>query len=165
MYENEQKLIRAASPSYFPNLFSNKLASWIEDVERMFKEPIKNVFPYPMNIIKTFDEKTKNLKSLSFYVALAGIRKEDIKVQLKKGKILTISVNPFGDVKDEDIIEDKNSEIVVNGICNRQAEISFKIFFEVDIEQFKPTFKDGLLGIELFTKEPTVDNDTITAEL
>ena len=161
MYEKEQNLIRSAQPSYFPNFWSTKLANWIDEVERMFKEPIKNVFPYPMNIIKTYDEKTKNLKSLSFYVALAGIRKEDIKVQLKKGKILTISVNPFGGAIAD---EDKNSEVVVNGICNREAEISFKIFFEVDIEKFKPVFKDGLLSIELFVKEAAADNDVLTAE-
>ena len=162
MYENEQKLIRSAQPSYFPNLFSNKLANWIDEVERMFKEPIKNVFPDPMNIIKTYDEKTKNLKSLSFYIALAGIPKEGIKVQLKKGKILTVSVDPFVNAKEE---IDDNSEIVVNGICSRQAEISFKIFFEVDTEKFKPTFKDGLLSVELFVKEPTTDNDVITANI
>ena len=131
MYENEQKLIRSAQPSYFPNFWSNKLANWIDEVERMFKEPIKNVFPYPMNIIKTFDKETKNLRSLSFQIALAGVSKDCIKVQLKKGKILTISVNPTNEAIDED------TEVVVNGICNRTAEVSFKIFFEVDVKNKK----------------------------
>lgn len=152
---------RQTCPSYFPTLFSQEISDWINDVERLFKQPIKNVFPYPMDIIKIFDKSSGKLKKLTFKVALAGLSKEDIKVQIKNKKFLTISVNR-GD--EQDICESEIEEYVSKGISYRDSEVTFRIIQEIDIDQFKPEFKNGLLTIDLYMKE-NESSDIITAEI
>lgn len=152
---------RQTCPSYFPTLFSQEISDWINDVERLFKQPIKNVFPYPMDIIKIFDKSTGKLKKLTFKVALAGLSKDDIKVQIKNKKFLTISVNK-GD--DEDSPDTEIEEYVSKGISYRNSEVTFRIIQEIDMDQFKPIFKNGLLTIDLYIKE-IENSDIITADI
>ena len=152
---------RQTCPSYFPTLFSQNISDWINDVERLFKEPIKNVFPYPMDIIKVFDKTTGKLKKLSFKVALAGLSKEEIKVQIKNKKFLTISVNKADKAED---IESEVEEYVSKGISYRDSEVTFRIIQEIDMDQFKPVFKNGLLTIDLYIKE-VENSDIITADI
>ena len=159
--ETLQKNYRLNYPAYFPTIFSQEISNWINEVERLFKQPIKNVFPYPMDIIKVFNRETGKLRSLRFQIALAGLNKDDIKVQLKDKKFLTISVNQANEQADETITE----EYVNKGISYRDAEITFRIFQDVDLDQFKPSFKNGLLTIELFVKEADKVQDIINAEI
>lgn len=152
---------RQTCPSYFPTLFSQDISDWINDVERLFKQPIKNVFPYPMDIIKVFDKESGKLKKLTFKVALAGLDKNDIKVQIKNKKFLTISVNKL---TDSQMIENELEEYVSKGISYRDSEVTFRIIQEIDMDQFKPIFKNGLLTIDLFIKE-IENSDVVTAEI
>lgn len=149
-------------PTYFPTLFSQSISDWINDVERLFKQPIKNVFPYPMDIIKVFNKDTGKLKKLIFKVALAGLSKDEIKVQIKNKKFLTISVNKTNEQ------ENSNAEVeeyVNKGISYRDSEVTFRIIQEIDMDQFKPIFKNGLLTIDLYMKEAENYNDIITADI
>ena len=159
--EQIKKIYRQTCPSYFPTIFSPEISNWIDEVEKLFKQPIKNVFPYPMDIIKIFDKTSGKLKSLKFQIALAGLSREDLKVQLKDKKFLTISVNQGVRDVDNSIIE----EYVNKGISYRDSEITFRIFQEVDLDNFKPLFKNGLLTIELFVKEFEKTQDIIDAEI
>ena len=54
---------------------------------------------------------------------------------------------------------------VNKGISYRDSEITFRIFQEVDLDNFKPLFKNGLLTIELFVKEFEKDQYIIDAEI
>lgn len=152
---------RQTCPSYFPTLFSQDISDWINDVERLFKQPIKNVFPYPMDIIKVFDKESGKLKKLTFKVALAGLDKNDIKVQIKNKKFLTISVNKL---TDDQNLENELEEYVSKGISYRDSEVTFRIIQEIDMDQFKPVFKNGLLTIDLYMKEAE-NFDIVTAEI
>lgn len=159
--ETIQKDYRQNYPSYFPTVWSKEISNWIDEVERMFKQPIKNVFPYPMDIIKVFDKENGRLRNLSFQVALAGISKDEIKVQLKNRKFLTISVQKNEQDEDESTI----SEYVNKGISYRNSEVTFRIFQDVDLDKFKPIYKNGLLKIDLYIKEVDRNLDIIDAEI
>ena len=104
------ELLRQFGPVVFPTIANETIQRLMNDVEQSFKQPIKQVFPYPIDIIKYYSNEAKKIVKLRFDVALAGISKDDIKVQLKKGKILSISIergNP-------DEIDDGLDEIYVS---------------------------------------------------
>ena len=159
-----EKMYRQTYPTYFPAIVSQQISDWISDVERLFKQPVKNVFPYPMDVKKVIDKETGRLKKLSFQIALAGIEKENIKVQLKNKKYLTISVQkPDEEAASENDVEEY--EYVNKGISYRDSEISFRIFQDIDLDKFKPSYKDGLLTIDLYVKYPEKDADVIDATI
>jgi HSP20 family molecular chaperone IbpA len=156
------ELLRQFGPVVFPTIANETIQRLMNDVEQSFKQPIKQVFPYPIDIIKYYSNEAKKIVKLRFDVALAGISKDDIKVQLKKGKILSISIergNP-------DEIDDGLDEIYVSkSISYRDGEISFKLYSDVDLERFKPIFKDGLLTIDVYFKEIVKDEEVIDIEI
>ena len=153
-------------PTYFPTVTSDSLQKWLADVEQLFKQPIKEVFPYPIDVKKVFSSKTGKLIKLVFDVALAGLTKDYIKVQLKKGKFLTIKIEK-PEVQTDEKESDEEIEYVVlsKALSYRDGEITFRIFNEIDTEKFNPTFKNGLLEIELYIKEQAKDDDVITASI
>lgn len=159
--ETLQKSYRQVCPTYFPTIFSQEISNWITEVERLFKQPIKNVFPYPMDIIKMFNKETGKLRNLRFQIALAGIVKEGINVRLKDHKFLTISVTHPDEVTNDEVTE----EYVNKGISYRDAEITFRIFQDIDLDKFKPVFKNGILTIDLYVKEPEKSSDIIDAKI
>lgn len=150
-------------PIVFPTATNESIQRLITDLEQSFKHPIKQVFPYPIDIIKYYSNKTNKIVGLTFKVALAGLSKDEIKVQLKKGKILSISV------KQKEIEQNNNDEIeeiyISKSISYRDGEISFKLFQDLDLDDFKPIFKDGLLTIELRFKEANKEDDIIDVEI
>lgn len=156
------ELLRQFGPVVFPTIANETIQRLMNDVEQSFKQPIKQVFPYPIDIIKYYSNEAKKIVKLRFDVALAGISKDEIKVQLKKGKILSISIergNP-------DAINDGLDEIYVSkSISYRDGEISFKLYSDVDLERFKPIFKDGLLTIDVYFKEIVKDEEVIDIEI
>lgn len=160
--EENLTVTRQTCPSYFPTIFYQPISDWINDVERLFKQPIKNVFPYPMDIVKIFDKTTGKLKKLTFKVALAGLSKDEIKVQIKNKKFLTISVNK---ADEQDAAESEVEEYVSKGISYRDSEVTFRIIQEIDMDQFKPVFKNGLLTIDLYMKKESENSDIITADI
>lgn len=165
-------LIRDFFPTYFPNVLpTESLLKWADEAERLFKQPIKQAFPYPIEVKRIYSSTTGKLIKMVFEVALAGISQENIKVQLKKDKFITIKVLPETEIPEES--EDAKSENVdvvysSRSIARRDGEITFKLFNDVDIEKFKNgvKFKNGLLTIELYPQDQTIkDEDVIEAEI
>lgn len=160
-------LIRDFFPTYFPTVTSDPIQRWITDVEQLFKQPIKQVFSYPIDVKKVYSTTTKKLVKMVFDVALAGIDKDSINVQLKKGgKFLTIKIEQ-PEEKDEKTEEDIEYIYSSKALTHKNGEISFKLFNDIDVEKFKTgvTFKNGLLHIELYIKEPSKDEDIIDAKI
>lgn len=162
-----QKIYRPfVGPTYFPAIFSQDLSNWINELEKLFKQPIKNAFPYPMDIVKIYTPgESPKLQCLRFDIALAGISKECIKVQLKNKKFLTIFIEKPQVAQDSLNQQTVCSEYVNKGISYRNADITFKIFHDVDLEKFKPIFKNGLLTIDLYVKDVDKEADIIDAEI
>ena len=157
---------RQLFPTYFPTVTSDSLQKWLTDVEQLFKQPIKEVFPYPIDVKKVFSNKTGKLIKLVFDVALAGMTKDCIKVQLKKGKFLTIKIEkPEQPAEQQESDEEVEYVVLSKALSHRDGEITFRIFNEIDVDKFNPTFKNGLLEIELYVKEPSKDDDVITASI
>ena len=157
---------RQMFPTYFPEVTSDPLQKWISNVEQLFKQPIKDVFPYPIDVKKVFSNKTGKLIKLVFDVALAGLTKDDIKVQLKKGKYLTIKVEKLAVATPETESEEEVEYVISSkALSYRDGEITFRIFNDVDLDKFKPKFENGLLEIELYTKEQAKEDDVITASI
>jgi len=159
-------------PSYFPTVTSDPLQKWINGLEQLFKQPIKDAFPYPIEVKKVFSTKTGKLIKLVFDVALAGLTKDCIQVQLKKGKYLTIKIaKPAEDADDKQTTKTEDDETVEyvfssKTLAYREGEITFRIFNDIDLDKFNPTFVNGLLEIELYTKDPQPKEDEIiTAEI
>ena len=159
-------LVRQYFPTYFPTVTSDSLQKWLTDVEQLFKQPIKEVFPYPIDVKKVFSSKSGKLIKLVFDVALAGLTKDCIKVQLKKGKFLTIKIEKPEDVTAADGGDEEVEYVFLSkALSYRNGEITFRIFNEIDVEKFNPTFRNGLLEIELYIKEQMKDDDVITASI
>ena len=166
-------LIRDFFPSYIPNVLpTESLLKWADEAERLFKQPIKQIFPYPIEVKKVYSSTTGKLIKMIFEVALAGISEKNIKVQLKKNKFITIKVDP--DAEDTEATDnaskDEDVDIVYSSrsIARRDGEITFKLFNDVDIEKFKSgvKFKNGLLTIELYPQDQTIkDEDVIDADI
>ena len=98
------EILKHFGPVVFPTITSESIQRLMNDVEQSFKQPIKQVFPYPIDIIKYYSNEAKKIVRVKFQVALAGISKDEIKVQLKKGKILTISITKTN--SNEDLSDD-----------------------------------------------------------
>ena len=153
-------IVKNAFPSYFPTVTNDNIQRWISDVEQLFKQPIKQVFPYPIDIKRVYSKSTGNFIKLVFEVALAGIEKDEIKVQLKKNKFLTIKIER-NDVENTE--EDVEYVYSSKALTNKNGEITIKIFNEIDVERFKPSFRNGILKIELYMKEQVKDDEVIDA--
>ena len=150
------------TPIVFPTITNETIQKLVSEVEQSFKQPIKQVFPYPIDIIKYYSNEARKIVKLEFNVALAGISKDEIKVQLKKGKFLCISIER----NNPDEIDDGLEEIYVSkSISYRDGEISFKLFSDVDMDRFKPVFKNGLLTIDVYFKDIIKDEEVIDIEI
>jgi HSP20 family molecular chaperone IbpA len=158
------EILKGFLPSVFPVRTTNAVQSLFEELERSFKQPIKQSFPYPIDIIRYTDQTTKKLHKLVFSIALAGISKDEIKVQLKKGKFLSICVEPVDKMNDTSLAE-MEEVYISKSIAYRSGEISFRLFNEIDMDRFKPSFHDGLLTIEIYVKEKNDDEDIVDIEI
>jgi HSP20 family molecular chaperone IbpA len=152
------EILKGFLPTVFPVRTTQAVQSLFDELEKSFKQPIKQSFPYPIDIIKYVNPTTKKLHKLVFSIALAGIYKDEIKVQLKKGKFLSIAVNPLDRSED---CEGCESEYISKLIAYRSGEISFRLFNEIDMDRFKPTFANGLLTIEIYVKEKEDEDDVL----
>ena len=161
------EIIKDLFPSYFPTVTSEPLQRWLNEVEQLFKQPMKQVFPYPIDVKKVYSNSTGKLIKMIFDVALAGIDENAIKVQLKKGKFLYIKIEQPKEEIEENTEEDVELVYSSKALSHRDGEITFKIFNDVDVEKFKKgvTFKNGLLHIELYFKEQIKDEDVIDASI
>lgn len=160
-------IIKDFFPTYFPTVSSAPIQKMLTDVEQLFKQPIKQVFPYPIDVKKVYSTSTGKLIKLVFDVALAGVDKSSINVQLKKGKYLMIKIEQPEDVSTTNTDEEIEYVYSSKALTHRNGEVTFKLFNDIDIDKFKQgvSFKNGLLRIELFIKEQIKDEDVINANI
>jgi len=134
-------------PTLFPT-FGDSIFDEIDNAfSRMFKNPInKKMFPYPVNIYNKVDLKTNKVISTVIEIALAGFTKDEIEVRAIKGRELSVNINAKNTASET---ASERVEYVVNGISKRNGSITWSLSSKVDLDNFHPVFKNGLLTIEL----------------
>jgi HSP20 family molecular chaperone IbpA len=131
-----------------PALFNdNWFNSFFKDMDKAFESPGVH-YPYDILVHKT---KEDNIPfEYEVHVALAGLTKEDIKIQVKENK-LVIKIDP----QDEIPPEDHFVTYLRTGISYRNATLEFSIAKEVETEHIRSKFKDGLLKVYIPITKPT----------
>ena len=87
-----------------------------------------------------------NEKSIALDLELPGVKKEDIKVEVENG-VLTISALKKSEKKEND----KNTYF--NEISYGEFKRSFRLSDEVESENIKAAYENGVLHLELAKKE------------
>lgn len=134
---------------------SNKIGICVKEIfDRFLEESFDNDFKkikthYPMNILKI--EENGSVMGYALEYALAGFSKEDIEVKVC-GDVLTLTVEK----KEEE--EKSESNIVESyirlGISKSAFEYSYQLTEDIDKNNIKVSYKDGILRIDLpFDKE------------
>lgn len=138
-----------------PALFNdNWFNSFFKDVDKAFEAPGVH---YPYNILVHRSKDTNLPFEYEIQVALAGLNKDDIKVQVKENK-LVISINPAQTLGPEDVPEDHFVTYLRNGISYRKATLEFSLAKEVEIHNISSKFKEGLLKVYIpLTKQNNSD--------
>jgi len=96
---------------------------------------------------------------LNFDIALAGYKKEDIKIGVKEN-ILTVSFEKAKNLKDEEN-DDDNITFIENRIAHRNFEKKWIIGGQVNVQSGKASFEDGILNISFDVTPKEVTNITI----
>ena len=133
-----------------PALFNdNWFNSFFKDVDKAFEAPGVH---YPYNIIVHKSKDTNEPLEYEIQVALAGLNKNDIKIQVKENKLI-ISINP----QEETVSDDHFISYLRNGISYRKATLEFSLAKEVDASSINSKFKEGLLKVyvPLIKQKPT----------
>lgn len=134
---------------------SPKIGICVKEIfDRFLEESFDNDFKkikthYPMNILKI--EENGSVIGYALEYALAGFSKEDIEVKVC-GDVLTLTVEK----KEEE--EKSESNIVESyirlGISKSAFEYSYQLTEDIDKNNIKVSYKDGILRIDLpFDKE------------
>ena len=109
----------------------------------------KETSMYPMNVVNVTKDGKTVAKRLEY--ALAGFKKDEIKVSLKDG-ILTIEAehSPF---------ENEGETTEYNGISYKKMSMSYTLTDNADDNAITSKFADGLLSVTIPLKkeEPAVD--------
>lgn len=139
-------LIRREIPSIFPhNMFDS-----LFDMPDIF-ERVSTTLPYNVEAHKNKDGV---VESTHLVFAVAGYKKEDIRIKVSGDNLLVSVEQPA----------DKESESVVyqhKGISQKTVKLKFKLSGNADKEKISTTFSDGLLRIIIpiipDEKELTID--------
>jgi len=134
-----------------PALFNdNWFHSIFGQVDKAFDAPGVH---YPYNVLVHRSKDTNSPFEYEIQVALAGLNREDIKIQVKENKLI-IGINP----KEDDIIVDHFISYVRNGISYRRASLEFSLAKEVEPQNIHSKFKNGLLKVYVpLTKQTSTD--------
>ena len=160
------KLIQSNKPftaqvpgfNQFPALFNdNWFNSFFKDVDKAFEAPGVH---YPYDILVCKDPESGATFEYEIHVALAGLSKENIKIQVKENKLI-ININPS---TDPDPSKDYFVEYLRNGISYRKAVLEFSLAKEVDTQNIHSKFKDGLLKVSIPLTEKLSTDITIDVE-
>jgi HSP20 family protein len=133
-----------------PALFNdNWFNSFFKDVDKAFEAPGVH---YPYNILAHSSQETNEPFEYEIQVALAGLNKNDIKIQIKENRLI-ISINP----SEEKTPDDHFISYLRNGISYRRATLEFSLAKEVDATNINSKFKEGLLKVyvPLIKHKPT----------
>jgi HSP20 family protein len=140
--------------SQLPALFND---SWLTDVLKDFDKAfdIPNA-TYPYNI-KAKTDKSGNPLEYIIEVALAGVGKDNINVNVKEGHL-------FINVEKEEDADDESVSYVRKGISRRKGQISFVLKDTADIKNISSNYTDGLLRVTVPVKQPEVYNIDIKVD-
>ena len=132
--------------SQLPALFND---SWFTDVLKDFDKAfdIPNAV-YPYNI-KAKTDKDGIPLGYTIEVALAGVGKDNINVNVKEGHL-------YINVEKEDDIEDESVSYIRKGISRRKGQLSFVLKDTADIKKISSNYTDGLLRVTVPVKQPEV---------
>lgn len=133
-----------------PALFNdNWFNSFFKDVDKAFEAPGVH---YPYNIIAHRSKETNEPFEYEIQIALAGLNRNDIKIQVKENKLI-IGINP----QEEKTPDDHFVSYLRNGISYRKATLEFSLAKEVDATSIHSKFKEGLLKVyvPLIKQKPT----------
>jgi HSP20 family protein len=140
--------------SQLPALFND---SWLTDVLKDFDKAfdIPNA-TYPYNI-KAKTDKSGNPLEYIIEVALAGVGKDNINVNVKEGHL-------FINVEKEEDADGESVSYVRKGISRRKGQISFVLKDTADIKNISSNYTDGLLRVTVPVKQPEVYNIDIKVD-
>jgi HSP20 family molecular chaperone IbpA len=142
------RVIPAAGTGYshLPGLFNESwLSSVIKDFDKAFDIPNAT---YPYNIVSETDP-DGNPYAYYIEVALAGVGKDNITVNVKEGR-LHINVNKEEEEHDETVHFHRK------GISRRKGQLSFTLNDNTDIKNISSTYTDGLLRVKVPVVKPEV---------
>jgi len=131
-----------------PALFNDSWFSDVfKDIDKAFDVP-NAVYPYNI-VAETDPEGTPRVYHIE--VALAGVGKENINVNVKENK-LVINVSKEEEEFDETV------QFLRKGISKRKGQLSFTLSEHSDIKKISSTYTDGLLRVRVPVKQPEVLN-------
>lgn len=140
--------------SQLPALFNdNWLTDVLKDWDKAFEIPNAT---YPYNI-KSITDKDGNPTRYEIEVALAGVGKDNISVNVKESHL-------FINVEKEEEAEDKTASYVRKGISRRKGQLSFVLKDTADIKNIMSNYTDGLLRVTVPVKQPEVYNIDIKVD-
>ncbi len=149
---------QVAGFNQLPALFNdNWFNSFFKDIDKAFEAPGVH-YPYDIMVCKSKD--TNQTFEYEIHVALAGLTREDIKIQVKEGK-LTINIDP---INTKEPTEKHYVEYLRNGISYRKASLEFSLAKDVDTKNIHSKFKDGLLKVYVPLTETTTSDITIDVD-
>ena len=144
-------------PSVFPTAMSG-IAELFDEMDNMMSKPfVKKIFPYPVNIYN-LEDKDGKVFCTNVEVALAGFTKDEISVKIRKGKTITLTLDP----KPVEYNSETFRKDIFRGIAKRKAEIIWDLNPKIDCNNVKIKFENGILFINLpVLKETEEDNENI----
>ena len=148
---------QAHGSNQLPALFNdNWFNSFFSQIDKAFEAPGVH-YPYDILVHNTKDTNVPN--EYEIHVALAGLSKEDIKVQVKDNKLI-IGIDP----QEEQPSEDYFTEYLRNGISYRKATLEFSLAKEVDVQNIYSKYKDGMLKVYIPLTSTIVSDITIDVD-
>ena len=131
-----------------PALFSSRWFNSIFDESYPEKiiEDHQAFYPYNLSVTK----KEEDIKQYTLEVALAGVGKNNIAVDVKSD-ILTVSVT-----KEDTTFENKDEDttFLKRGISRRKSTFSYKLDTnQIDVKKIQSTYIDGLLTVTIPVKK------------
>jgi len=149
------KIIKTNRGNSFPVINKNLFDSFFNEVfndENLF--PVeKKTSVYPVNIVRV--KKDGKITAIRIEYALAGFRKEEIKVFVKNG-VLHIQAEH----KDDEIPEEGVEETIMSrGISYKSFCTAYQLMDDADSKQIKSWFENGLLSVLIPVKEDDEANN------
>lgn len=148
-YSTTERVFRQLPALFNDDWLSSAISGW----EKAFD--VKNAV-YPYNI-KTEINKSGDAKCYIVEVALAGVGKNNIDVNVRDGH-LNININKEDDEKNGSF------SYVRKGISQRKGNLSFVLNENTDAKNITSTYVDGLLRVTVPVKQPEVFNIDIKVD-
>jgi len=104
-------------------------------MDSVFDSIFENKVNYPVDI-------KENDKELELDIAVVGLDKKDIKIEIKNGDILSISYNKKKELQGS---ETEKNNYIYNGITHKSFNMAWKISNKFDLTKIEAKLEKGLL--------------------